>query len=102
MKKDSPLPGKTDLLQKNSNEIEQKITAMYAKGMSLRDIRELLTDLYGIDASPETISAISNPVAENFPLAVQAGPKIAAGRKKWKWFSLHLHNLLDTTLAPVL
>ena len=31
------------------------------------------------------------------PATAQAGPKIAAGRKKWKWFSLHLHNLLDTT-----
>jgi len=50
------------LLQKNSNEIEQKITAMYAKGMSTRDIQELLTDLYGIDISPETISAITDKV----------------------------------------
>jgi transposase-like protein len=50
------------LLQKNSNEIEQKITAMYAKGMSTRDIQELLTDLYGIDVSPETISAITDKV----------------------------------------
>jgi putative transposase len=50
------------LLQKNSNEIEQKITAMYAKGMSTRDIQDLLTDLYGIDVSPETISAITDKV----------------------------------------
>jgi putative transposase len=50
------------LLQKNSNEIEQKITAMYAKGMSTRDIQELLIDLYGIDVSPETISAITDKV----------------------------------------
>ncbi|MCG2784380.1 MAG: IS256 family transposase [Anaerolineae bacterium] len=50
------------LLQKNSNEIEQKITAMYAKGMSTRDIQELLTDLYGIDVSPETISVIIDKV----------------------------------------
>jgi putative transposase len=50
------------LLQKNSNEIEQKITAMYAKGMSTRDIQELLTELYGIDVSPETISAITDKV----------------------------------------
>jgi len=50
------------LPQKNSNEIEQKLTAMYAKGMSTRDIQELLTELYGIDVSPETISAITNKV----------------------------------------
>ena len=50
------------LLKKNSNEIEQKITAMYAKGMSTRDIQDMLTELYGIDISPETISAITDKV----------------------------------------
>lgn len=50
------------LLQKNSNEIEQKILALYAKGMSTRDIREMLEELYGIDVSPETISAITDKV----------------------------------------
>ncbi len=50
------------LLQKNSNEIEQKILALYAKGMSTRDIQEMLEELYGIDVSPETISAITNKV----------------------------------------
>jgi len=50
------------LLEKNSNEIEQKIIAMYAKGMSTRDIQEMLEELYGIDVSPETISAITDKV----------------------------------------
>ena len=50
------------LLKKNSNEIEQKVIAMYAKGMSTRDIQALLTELYGIDVSPETISAITDKV----------------------------------------
>jgi len=50
------------LLKKNSNEIEQKVIAMYAKGMSTRDIQDLLTELYGIDVSPETISAITDKV----------------------------------------
>jgi len=50
------------LLKKNSNEIEQKITAMYAKGMSTRDIQDMLTELYGIDVSPDTISAITDKV----------------------------------------
>ena len=50
------------LLEKNSNEIEQKILAMYAKGMSTRDIQEMLEELYGIDVSPETISAITDKV----------------------------------------
>ena len=50
------------LLKKNSNEIEQKITALYAKGMSTRDIQDMLTELYGIDVSPDTISAITDKV----------------------------------------
>jgi len=50
------------LLKKNSNEIERKVIAMYAKGMSTRDIQDLLTELYGIDVSPETISAITDKV----------------------------------------
>jgi putative transposase len=63
------------LLKKNSNEIEQKVIAMYAKGMSTRDIQDFLTDLYGIDISPDTISAITDkiwPLVEawqNRPLA---------------------------------
>lgn len=50
------------LLKKNSNEIEQKITAMYAKGMSTRDIQDMLAELYGIEVSPDTISAITDKV----------------------------------------
>jgi transposase-like protein len=50
------------LLKKNSNEIEQKITALYARGMSTRDIQDMLTELYGIDVSPDTISAITDKV----------------------------------------
>lgn len=50
------------LLKKNSNEIEQKVITMYAKGMSTRDIQDMLTELYGIDVSAETISAITDKV----------------------------------------
>jgi len=35
---------------------------MYAKGMSTRDIQDMLTELYGIDVSPDTISAITDKV----------------------------------------
>jgi transposase-like protein len=52
----------SELLKKNSNEIEQKIIAMYAKGVSTRDIQDMLTELYGIDVSPDTISAITDKV----------------------------------------
>jgi transposase-like protein len=47
---------------KNSNEIEEKIITLYAKGNSTRDIRDTLADLYGIDVSADTISAITDKV----------------------------------------
>lgn len=50
------------LLKTNSNEIEQKIIAMYAKGTSVRDIQAILTDLYGIEVSASTISTITDKV----------------------------------------
>ena len=52
----------SELLKKNSNEIEQKVITMYAKGMSTRDIQDMLTEIYGIDVSPDTISAITDKV----------------------------------------
>jgi putative transposase len=48
----------------NTNELEDKIIGMYAKGMSVRDIQDNLTELYGIDISPTTISAITDKVWE--------------------------------------
>jgi transposase-like protein len=35
---------------------------MYAKGMSVRDIKETLKELYGVDVSPTTLSAITDKV----------------------------------------
>lgn len=52
----------SELLKKNSNEIEQKVIAMYAKGTSTRDIQDILTELYGISVSPDTISKITDKV----------------------------------------
>ncbi len=54
----------SELLKKNSNEIEQKVIAMYGKGMSTRDIQDILDELYGISVSPTTISAITDKVWE--------------------------------------
>jgi len=52
----------SELLKKNSNEIEEKIIAMYAKGNSVRDIQDILQELYGINVSPDTISRITDKV----------------------------------------
>ena len=52
----------SELLKKNSNEIEEKVIAMYAKGNSTRDIQDMLQELYGINVSPDTISKITDKV----------------------------------------
>jgi putative transposase len=55
----------TSLLEKhkaNSNEIENKVLALYARGNSTRDIRAILEELYGIDVSATTISAITDKI----------------------------------------
>ncbi len=46
----------------NTNELEDKIIGMYAKGMSVRDIQEQLEELYGVQVSPATVSAITDKV----------------------------------------
>jgi putative transposase len=46
----------------NSNELEEKIIGLYAKGMSTRDIQGTLEELYGVDVSASTISAITEKV----------------------------------------
>jgi putative transposase len=46
----------------NTNELEDKIIGMYAKGLSVRDIQDTLQELYGMEVSPATISAITDKV----------------------------------------
>ena len=58
----------SELLKKNSNEIEEKVIAMYARGNSTRDIQHMLQELYGIKVSPDTISKITDKV---WPLVEQ-------------------------------
>jgi putative transposase len=48
----------------SSNELEDKIVAMYARGLSVRDIRANLAELYGMDVSAQTISTITDKVWE--------------------------------------
>ena len=44
------------------DEIENQITVLYAKGMSTRDIQEILSDMYGFDISPSLISKITDRI----------------------------------------
>ena len=60
--------------QTRTDEIEQKIMALYAKGMSQRDIEDTLREIYGSDISQGLISRITDKILpevndwENRPL----------------------------------
>jgi len=45
-----------------TNEIEEKILSLYAKGMSVSDIESHIRDIYGLDCSESTISRISDKI----------------------------------------
>ena len=45
-----------------TNEFEEKVLALYARGMSYRDIQSQLADIYGTDISTATLSAITDKV----------------------------------------
>jgi len=48
--------------QTRTDEIERRILAMYAKGMSVRDIEDQLRDIYGAEVSPALISNITDKI----------------------------------------
>lgn len=54
------------LLKKNqtsvSQDIEEKILSMYAKGMSTSDIEEHIRDIYGVEVSDTTVSRITDKI----------------------------------------
>lgn len=53
------------IVKKNQSSIsglEERIIAMYAKGMSTRDIQDHFSDLYGSEVSPTLISNVTNKI----------------------------------------
>lgn len=48
--------------QTSTNELEDKIIGLYAKGMSARDIQATLKDLYGVEVSAATVSTVTDKV----------------------------------------
>lgn len=44
--------------------IEQKVLALYGKGMSQRDISDIIEDIYGFQLSPQQVSIITDSVIE--------------------------------------
>src|ERR687885_726943 len=55
-------PALLDKYQTSTNELEDKIIALYAKGVSTRDIQETLHELYGVEVSAATISTVTDKV----------------------------------------
>lgn len=55
-------PALLDKYQTSTNELEHKIIALYAKGVSTRDIQQTLHELYGVEVSPQTISTVTDKV----------------------------------------
>ena len=50
--------------QRRFPEFDDKIISMYARGMSVREIRGHLEEIYGIDVSPDLISAVTDAVLD--------------------------------------
>lgn len=48
--------------QRDISEIEDKVLSMYAKGMTVRDITSHLSDIYGAQVSPTTISRMTDKI----------------------------------------
>ena len=59
------------VLRKNqtsiSQDIEEKILSMYAKGMTTGDIEAHIQDIYGVDVSDTTVSRITDKTFQTFP-----------------------------------
>ncbi len=45
--------------QRRLDGFDEKILALYAKGMTTRDIQDIVKDLYGVEVSPTLVSEIS-------------------------------------------
>ncbi|TWG67330.1 putative transposase [Aminobacter sp. J44] len=50
--------------QRRFPDFDAKIISMYARGMTVREIRGHLEELYGIDVSPDLISAVTDAVLD--------------------------------------
>jgi putative transposase len=59
--------------QRRFPDFDDKIVSMYARGMSVREIAGHVRELYGVDVSPDLISAVTDAVLEELA-AWQARP----------------------------
>jgi transposase-like protein len=47
---------------RNTNELEEKVLGLYAKGMTTRDIEEIVSEAYGVTVSPTAVSKITDKI----------------------------------------
>jgi putative transposase len=59
--------------QRRFPDFDDKIISMYARGMTVREIRGHLEELYGIDVSADLISAITDAVLDE--VAAEPAPR---------------------------
>lgn len=87
--------------QSNVTGIEDQIVALYAKGVSTREIQDHLMNVYGIDVSPTLISNVTNKIVplikewQNRPLqSVYAVVFLDAIHGRWRtqWACLPKSN----------
>lgn len=74
---------------------DDKIIAMYARGMSVREIQGILAQMYSVDVSPDFISRVTDAVMEEV-LLWQGRPlesmypavhlRCAAGQEPGPWY----------------
>ncbi len=50
--------------QRRFPDFDEKIISMYARGLSVREVRGHLEEIYGIDVSPDLISAVTDAVLD--------------------------------------
>src|SRR5690606_38077970 len=56
--------------QRQFDGFDEKIISMYARGMTVRDIRAHLEELYGVDVSPDLISRATESVVDELKVPV--------------------------------
>ena len=67
--------------QRRFPDFDEKIISMYARGMTVREIRGHLQELYGIEVSPDLISTVTDAVLEEV-LASRTGRPVANSSRR--------------------
>jgi len=55
--------------------LDEKIIALYARGMSVRDIQAQLQEMYGVEVSPTLISNVTDAVIDEVKQCALSSPR---------------------------